>query len=204
MTVSIKYLILLLGLSVGFAGAIQAADYYTSVAYGINDQFDLDDDLYDLDADAGNYGSISFGKYFREVRVELEYSFSDADTDSETGGLGSTDDGEVETKALFINGFHDFETNSKFKPYFGAGIGWMNVDVEYKRSGIELIDDDDDIFAFQAIAGVGYEITDSLNVFAQARYRNGEDSEVKSSVLSTDIDIEVESYIYDIGIKYSF
>ena len=199
MKVLIKHSMLLLGLSVGFVGTTQAADYY-----GVNDQFDLDDNLYDLDADTGNYGSISFGKYLREIRVELEYSFSDVDIDSQTGILGSTDNGEVETKAIFINGFHDFETNSQLKPYLGAGMGWMNVDVEYKQSGVELIDDDDDIFAFQVIAGVGYEITDSLNIFAQARYRNGEDSDVKSSVLPTDIDIEVESYIYDIGIKYSF
>ena len=199
----IKYSILLLGLSVGFVGTSHAADYYASAAYGINDQFDLDDNLYDLDADTGNYSSVSFGKYFRELRVELEYSYSDADIDSQVGG-GGTDSGEVETKALFINGFHDFETNSQLKPYLGAGIGWMNVDVEYKQSGVELIDDGDDIFAFQVIAGVGYEITESLNIFAQARYRNGEDSDVKSSVLPTDLDIEVESYIYDIGIKYSF
>jgi opacity protein-like surface antigen len=201
MKASIKYSMLLLGLSLGFVGATHAADYYASAAYGLNDQFDLDDDLYDLDADTGNYGSISFGKYFREVRVELEYSYTDADIDSNNV---SNDKGEVETKVLFINGFHDFETNNKFKPYFGAGIGWMNVDVEYKQSGIELIDDDDNIFAFQAIAGAGYDITDSLNIFAQARYRNGEDSEVKSSLLPTKIDIEIESYIYDIGIKYSF
>ncbi|HEB28065.1 MAG TPA: porin family protein [Porticoccus sp.] len=201
MKASIKYSMLLLGLGVSFAGTTQAADYYASAAYGINDQFDLDDNLYDLDSDTGNYGSISFGKYFREVRVELEYSYTDADIDSNNA---SNDKGEVETKALFINGFHDFETNNKFKPYLGAGIGWMNVDVEYKQSGIELIDDDDNIFAFQAIAGVGYDITDSLNIFAQARYRNGEDSEVKSNLLPTKIDIEIESYIYDIGIKYSF
>lgn len=198
---SIKYSMLLLGLSVSFVGATQAADYYASAAYGLNDQFDLDDDLYDLDADTGNYGSISFGKYFREVRVELEYSYTDADIDSNNV---SNDKGEVETKALFINGFHDFETNNKFKPYFGAGIGWMNVDVEYKQSGIELIDDDDNIFAFQVITGLGYEASDRINIFAQVRYRNGEDSEVKSSFPSTKIDIEVESYIYDIGIKYSF
>jgi len=201
MKASMKYSMLLLGLGVSFAGTTQAADYYASAAYGINDQFDLDDNLYDLDSDTGNYGSISFGKYFREVRVELEYSYTDADIDSNNA---SNDKGEVETKALFINGFHDFETNNKFKPYLGAGIGWMNVDVEYKQSGIELIDDDDNIFTFQVIAGVGYDITDSLNIFAQARYRNGEDSEVKSNLLSTKIDIEIESYIYDIDIKYSF
>lgn len=201
MKASIKYSMLLLGLSVGFVGTTQAADYYTSAAYGINDQFDLDGDLYDLDADTGNYGSISFGKYFREVRVELEYSYTDADIDSNNV---SNDKGEVETKALFINGFHDIDTNSKLRPYFGAGIGWMNVDVEYKRSGIEHIDDDDNIFAFQVIAGLGYEVSDRIDIFAQVRYRNGEDSEVKSSLLTTKIDIEIESYIYDIGIKYSF
>lgn len=201
MKLSIKYSMLLLGLSVGFVGITQADDYYASAAYGINDQYKLDADMFDMDLDTGNHGSISVGKYFREVRVELEYSYTDADIDSSNV---SNDKGEVETKALFVNGFHDIETNSKFKPYFGAGIGLMDVDVKYKESGVEVVDDDDTIFAFQVIAGLGYEITDRFNIFAQARYRNGEDTEVQTNVLSGKSDIEIEHYIYDIGIRYSF
>ncbi len=61
------------------------------------------------------------------------------------------------------NGYYDFHFDSGLKPYIGAGVGVSFLSVEAELSGGQaagrkLVDDSDAVFAYQAFAGIGYEI----------------------------------------------
>ena len=87
-------------------------------------------------------------------------------TDSEPVGMpldGLTIDavvadgrGEISQTALFVNGYYDFNTIGTFRPYVGAGLGFADVEVTYRPSGVPVIDDSETKFAYQVKAGATY------------------------------------------------
>jgi opacity protein-like surface antigen len=119
--------------------------------------------------------------------------------------LVATDSGDIDTTTLMLNAFYDFDTGSKLTPYIGLGLGWMNVDLTYQPGGVGVIRDDDNVFAYQLVGGLNYEVNDSISVFASYRYRDSRDARVRSSLLPAAFDIEgTSSSTIDLGIRYSF
>jgi opacity protein-like surface antigen len=90
------------------------------------------------------------------VRADGELLYSDADAK-----VGS---GRVKVLAGLANGFYDFDTGTKLKPYVGAGVGVGQV----KLDGGAFHDDDTGL-AYQLLTGVAYPINDKLS--AQVGYR---------------------------------
>ena len=82
------------------------------------------------DLGTGSAFGFSVGKYLNDnFRLELEaikrtgYEFDARDTDLPT----ITDKAKIQTEALFINGFYDFQpftmSNTAITPYLGGGVG---------------------------------------------------------------------------------
>lgn len=185
------------------------------------------------DFDNGDAYSLALGWQHEHFRIELEYAYSDSDVDTHTGvsaaGLdlsaidagvliaGNVGDlgvsvadlvadgrGEIENTLFFINGYYDFANNTAFTPYVGAGIGYSNVDVTYRPSGVGVINSDDDVFVYQLMVGIAYKVTDPVDVTLNARYRDGDEASVESSLLPANFDIENQSWIFDLGVRYTF
>ncbi len=81
--------------------------------------------------DPGIFATVALGRSFARARVEgeLVYNTNDSPTVSVPGGGRVSASGDVSTLALMVNGYYDFSTNSKWKPYIGGGIGGGNVSV---------------------------------------------------------------------------
>ena len=67
-----------------------------------------------------------------------------------------------------------------------------------------IIDDDDDVFAWQIMGGVSYAINDQFEVTGSIRYRETDDAELNADLIPAEFDIETETLIYDLGIRYNF
>jgi opacity protein-like surface antigen len=179
-----------------------------------------------------NYG-VAVGTSYAGFRFELEYRESDADVDTHRGvsaaginlsgidagvliggnvgdlgvsvaGLVDAGQGQLETSSVMINAFYDFDLDNAFTPYIGIGIGNANSDVVYAPSNTPVLNGRENGFAWQVIGGVSYELTDTLDLFANYRYFSAEDFSVRSSLLPATFKLENNAQSLDVGIRFSF
>lgn len=120
------------------------------------------------------------------------------------GALVDDGKGGVDTTYLMANAFYDFNQMGKFRPYVGAGLGLGMVNVDYSPSGVEIVDDDKTVFAYQLIAGSDFAVSDRMALFAQYRYRATSDVDVDVSLFDASLDIENRSSAIEVGLRYSF
>ena len=165
-------------------------------------------------------------------RAALELAFSDADVDTHknvnvagtvidgvdaavlTGSseqLGATvgqvvadGKGDISSTGLFLNAYYDFNRSNKFYPYVGLGIGFMNVNVEFKPSNVGIVDDNETKFAYQLKAGAAYRITDTLDIYGEYAYRATDDIKVQNELFPGDLEVENQQHLLGIGVRYRF
>lgn len=131
----------------------------------------------DTDYDAGGQFGFGVGATLApniRAEVELSYSEQDADTIFFSGngsGAEANVGGGLRSTALFANAFYDFETNGPITPYVGAGLGVAFVEQDLVYGPGVRVSEDDTVFATQLIAGASYDLSDSLALTADARYR---------------------------------
>jgi opacity protein-like surface antigen len=159
-----------------------------------------------VDSDTGIVGTGAFGRSFGNFRAEAEvlYNTNDVSTISALGvSLGAS--GDVSTLGFMVNGYYDFETNSKWKPYIGGGIGGANVSLNnLSVVGIQIADDDTTVFAYQAKVGVAYEFSPAWEGTLGYRFFGAEDADFVDSdgdPFSTD---GLQAHIIELGVRFRF
>jgi opacity protein-like surface antigen len=121
------------------------------------------------------------GYDFGGPRVEGEFLWQNfnrpSTTVTVTGAAGgpvsaSVGGSSVDTYALFLNGYYDFNTNSNLTPYVGAGIGVASLDASASSSGVITQSPglNQSAFAYQAKVGVGYKVSKATTLYLQYRY----------------------------------
>jgi outer membrane protein OmpA-like peptidoglycan-associated protein len=145
---------------------------------------------------AGITGGYGFGN---GLRLELEFDYRRNDIDTLKPGGGS---GETNVINGMVNALYDFQTRTAFTPYLGVGIGWANVEWT-DLSGTLTGSDDDNVFAYQGIAGVAYGVTPNLKLSIDYRYFATEDPEFEAVGGGT-IDTEYQAHTVMVGLRYEF
>lgn len=113
--------------------------------------------------------------------------------------------GEVSTLGLMVNGYYDFDVAAEdVHPYVGVGIGAMFTNVNFEPSNIEVADDNATSFGYQVMAGIDYDLTDTGVLHAGFRYRGAQPAEVEGSLLPSDIEVDVNQFIAEIGYRWKF
>lgn len=183
--------------------------------------------------DSGTAYSLAMGWKLDAFRFELEYAMSDASVKSHqfvtaagidltnidagvllTGNVGdlgvSVGDlvgdgrGSLETSTFYLNGYYDFMHEEAFSPYLGFGVGYANTDVNYKPSGVSVINDSDSGFAYQFILGASWAMNEAFEIYGDARLRYTDDASVRSRLLGADFKVENTATLYNIGVRYNF
>ena len=140
------------------------------------------------DLGTGSAFGFSVGKYLTDsFRLELEaikragYEFDAVVTTS--GFLPNTDKAKIETHALFINGFYDFQpftmSNTAITPYLGGGLGIsrnkMGTTLNYAGGIFSNATHDGDTvnqFAYKLSAGTLVSLTKRLSLDLNYQYVN--------------------------------
>ncbi|MEX2614961.1 MAG: OmpA family protein [Alphaproteobacteria bacterium] len=207
---SSKYLpvaLLAAGLAWPQVSAAQSEGLY--ISGGVGGVFPRDSDVdgpgvnSNVEFDRGPVGSIAIGSTLGgNLRGEIELSHREVDIDSVSGAAGST--GDVAGTALMFNGFYDFSTGSNFTPYLGAGVGPMRLDVNGAApfAGAR-IDDDEWVVAAQAIAGIGYRVSDRLGLFTDYRYLHTAEADLTTSA-GTAVETDYSEHRVMVGLRWSF
>jgi len=149
----------------------------------------------DMDNSVGGMGALGWS-YGNNWRTEAEIQYRD--NDAKPSGDAAVWNG-------MLNAYYDF-TNiglGRFAPYLGAGLGAARVDFGKVPAATSTLDDNDWVFAYQGIAGVGYRLTDQLNVFADYRYLASMDGSYKLTN-GTSVDAGYNEHQVMLGIRWNF
>lgn len=132
--------------------------------------------------DDGWISGAALGTRMGPWRGEIEglYAEHEAKGHSLNGvGVGGVD-GHAKLTAGMVNGYYDIG-QGRLKPYVGGGVGYANVKLDnYRAAGAKVADDDDNVLAYQGMAGVSYEINPCWSINGEYRYIGTNDAEIRT------------------------
>jgi opacity protein-like surface antigen len=179
------------------AVAIDLEGYYITVKGGVSKTMDTgvtsfndkDGNLIAFpneDLGTGSAFGFSVGKYLTNgFRLELE-AIKRTGYEYDVNSLlfpASANKAKIETHALFINGFYDFQpfsiSNTPITPYLGGGVGIsrnkIGTIVEHENgppNGITTDGDTINQFAYKLSAGTLFSLTEQLSLDVNYQYVN--------------------------------
>jgi outer membrane protein len=122
------------------------------------------------------------------------------------GGVGDVDLGEVWLLPPTLTLQYHFMPETRFKPYVGAGVNYTIFYNDDLPSGGPVQDIDyDDAFGFVLQAGVDFAINDSwsFNLDVKRVFLNT-DATVRTSLGTVDADVDIDPWIFGVGVGYRF
>ena len=121
---------------------------------------------YDVDANIG----YDFGGF----RLEAEAAYKRAKIDLDAmGPVGQRFGGATSALSFMLNGLLDFGPDDGLQGFVGGGVG-----VSRAKVASDIVNDSDTGFAWQALAGVRYPVTNNVDVSLKYRFFNQDDIEL--------------------------
>lgn len=119
------------------------------------------------------------------------------------------DESKMSALSLLANAYVDLANFNGFTPYIGAGIGGTHVkwaDVVDTRNGGVLAGDANWRFTWALMAGMSYDLTDSLKLDAGYRYRRVSGGKMFSGLDNVGAGYDKGFDIHDVrvGLRYQF
>lgn len=167
-----------------------------------------------LDQDTGAGYGVSLGYRPRietgewsNMRIEVQWHHQRGDIKQvSTAAATSTVAGDIRVNAAMLNLFYDATTSMpEWRPYVGAGIGFAEVQLKNAGAGLGAANADDNVFAWNLMAGVGY-VPQSIPFTEWTlgyRYFATGDAEF-ASTLGNSFDMEYDSHNIEAGVKFLF
>jgi outer membrane protein OmpA-like peptidoglycan-associated protein/outer membrane protein W len=179
---------------------------YVAIHGGVNFNMDNDAEVAgvsgEVETDVGYAAGAAAGYAFGGgPRVELETTWRSNGVDN-VGGFGT--DGSLDSVSVMANAIYDVPLGMDFFPYVGAGVGmsWVMADMTEPSSG-RGFDDNDIAFAYQGIAGVGYNITQNVGMTLDYRFLGTTGLDFDTPAGKADYDAYYNHTVM-LGLRYSF
>lgn len=162
----------------------QSQDWYVSLGAGISWAQDMD--TKNLVTNPGNeelsydtgwaiVGAIGDANW-QMFRTELEVGYRTYDADQIHESINNFTinmDGSVDLWNVGVNGYYDFEMDSRITPYIGLGAGVAFFEADMHRAGNATLnkwDGDDWGFYYQGIVGASMDVGPQQALFVEYRY----------------------------------
>ena len=135
----------------------------------------------------------------RWLRPEIEFAYRSGDADAFVGGTA----GDFASTTLMINGYHDFDRVGAWTPYVGAGVGYV-TEIDFDISGGIAAGEYNDRggFAWQAMAGAGYAVSDRIGLSGELRYFDAGSRTLTDPVNTITADYATFEVV--LGVRYRF
>jgi len=173
---------------------------------------------YDFKYELDNTGlfSIGVGRKFNDYRLEFNYSKATIESDSfsmTSGGTGIvasiTPALESDVSSYMVYGYKDFQSDSKFTPYAGLGLGIGNFSAKNQTATVsgtayKFEGGDETVFSFGLKGGVSYEIAENTSLFTEGLYQNFASYQVAEAGYETVNYDSNQFFAVSAGIKFSF
>lgn len=143
---------------------------------------------------------------FNNMRFEAEIFYRSNDIDEisfTTGTTGGRD--ELQTVSYMVNALYDIHTNTQWVPYFGAGIGWTQAELDTNSGLGNTRDDEDSVFSWQFLLGLGYtpETMPQTQFNLGYRYLGMQDIELAGAGTNR-YDLEYNGHNFELGAQFRF
>ena len=183
----------------------------------------------EYDTGWGVFGNAGY-RFANQFRVELELVYGTNDVDRHldlvaagiplaaedagvlvtgSGNLGVTTadllaDGRGDTSIIapMVNAYYDFALDGGFTPHVGFGVGYARVASDFRPSGVEVLDDQDWVFAFQAMAGLAYPIAQNVELFGGYRYLQTTQPEFDLTLLPGTLETQYRVHRAELGVRF--
>lgn len=205
----------LAALMAGAAGVANATEGW----YGRADAGWSFDGEYDVDSTGWAYGDngtsglendwtqhLGLGYAFQNgfrFEGELGHRFNQLDTADDLDGGG-----DVHAWSAMANIFYDFNRGGGIEPYIGIGVGAarLNANGADLAPALRTFEGEDTVLAYQALAGLGFGLTEQLTLDVGYRYFVAPDAEFTSSEPSATISREAdyEHQAVTVGLRWQF
>lgn len=145
------------------------------------------------------YG-VAFPVDSNKIRTELEYGYNGKVKLSETIDkeyYGS----DTKSQSLMVNAYFDFNTDTAFTPYVGAGIGYARLKntLSYEDNSISKSSNN---FAWNVGAGVSYAVNRDVDI--DLSYRFADYGDVKYSYEGDSIKVKQRGNEFNLGVRFNF
>lgn len=150
---------------------------------------------FEVSTDPGFGFLAAIGNNFDGLRAEAEMSYRTNDQDEFSSAASSGPlNGEITSLALMGNLLVDLPLSEIVRPFLGAGIGLANVESDISGAS----NADDTVFAYQAIAGIGFPLTHITTLDFQYRYFATADPDFGS------VEAEYDTHNFFAGLRFDF
>ncbi len=169
-----------------------------------------------MSADSGGGVGVALGRRNgRNLRTEAEFSYRHNNLSSFVlspipDPAVAPVDGELNSYAGMANAYWEFidVPTRCFKPYVGAGIGFVSIDAEMRNAiGGDVVPagfENDTSFAYQWIAGVNYKAYRNMDLFAEYRCLKADTFNVDPSVPGLGDRYTFETDNVFLGLRWKF
>jgi opacity protein-like surface antigen len=178
------------------AAARPAQGFYASLQGGINLLEDTD-----LEISIPNNPPLEGGLVFDTgwaAGVAFGYQWSngfslEGETTYRENGLKRQDiDGDLNSFAAMLNAKYELETGGPLTPFIGAGIGAALITVDANPDTPDAFKQSDTEFAYQAMAGINYELSSQLTLGLEFIYFAARSPTFHQDGISPTIDYQSE------------
>jgi len=205
-----KTTLALAALMSGAAGVAHATEgWYGRADVGYSFSGGLDGDIADgnnsaeYDVDFGNdwMGALGLGYAFQNgfrAEGELGYRYNDWGPETIADPVDFDVEGYARSWSAMANLFYDFNRGGGVEPYVGVGVGAARI-----GAGIDGVGSDQDtVLAYQALAGLAFDVTEQLDVDVGVRYFMAPEVEMDVGGLTTEFDYDHAAVT--LGLRYQF
>jgi len=199
----------------------QAADkgMYVSGIAGLSLVPELDQEIsgtrvFETDFDPGIKIAGALGYDFGALRAEVEIGYlTNEVNDALAVGFGSGPvEGDFSVLSFMVNGYYDIHTpNFSLVPYLGVGIGGASIDAHIIAPLLapsQVVDDSATVFAYQLMAGFGWNVSPSITLTADYRYFATTDPEFtpgnRFGPGSPDLTSDYSNHSFNLGARFKF
>lgn len=162
----------------------------------------------EVSLDSGIVAGLGVGYQYNEnlaVEVAWEYRSNDSAVSLPGGALFG--DGNYASNTFFLNGHYYFDSSSAFKPYFGAGLAWIQeIDIDLEGQPQELSYSADGDVGLQVFGGVTYAFSDRFSLQAELRYTqvSGIELEPEEGASGRFLDVDYKPATLQLAALYRF
>lgn len=114
--------------------------------------------------------------------------------------------GEIERTSLMVNAVKEFRSLQFLgvTPYLGAGIGLTSVELDVTDVGGNFMTGDELVLGYQAMAGLAFDLTECLQVYAEYRLMGtGDLEDAKFAGSAGDLDLGLSQHAI-LGVRWAF
>ncbi|MBR9971954.1 outer membrane protein [Magnetospirillum sulfuroxidans] len=143
-------------------------------------------------------GGYDFGG--PKAEFEIGYRNSGLANIAEINNVG----GHSSSLSFMTNGIYEFMPKASWHPFIGAGIGMARISARWEENNSTAVKDSDWQFAYQAMAGISYDLTKNWAAKAQYRYFATLDPEFTTANGDYNLTAENHNHAFLLGLTYTF